>query len=64
MTETEVGLIFRHVHESDTEEQDDGMLDPEILLSLSQQLGDVTVPIHTPPGELVPAASSAGHAGK
>eukprot|EP00975_Prorocentrum_lima_P059295 12430716-Prorocentrum_lima.AAC.1 len=49
--------------ESDTEEQDDDMLDPRMLAALSQQLEDVTVPIHTPPGELVLPASSVGHAG-
>eukprot|EP00975_Prorocentrum_lima_P027015 5681959-Prorocentrum_lima.AAC.1 len=47
---------------SDTQEQDD-MLDPDILESLSQQLTDVIVPIHTPPGEHVLSASCVGHAG-
>eukprot|EP00975_Prorocentrum_lima_P023532 4951871-Prorocentrum_lima.AAC.1 len=49
--------------ESDTKEQDDDMLDPEILQSLSQQLKNLTVPIHSPPGELVLFASHVGHAG-
>eukprot|EP00975_Prorocentrum_lima_P058844 12341368-Prorocentrum_lima.AAC.1 len=39
------------------------MLDLEMREALSQQLPDVMVPIHTPPGELVLSASSVGHAG-
>eukprot|EP00975_Prorocentrum_lima_P016783 3556238-Prorocentrum_lima.AAC.1 len=52
------------MNESGTREQDEGVLDPGILESLSQELDKVCIPIITPPGGLVLSASSVGHAGR